>query len=96
MHSAEIHLELKDNNVLLISGERLAKHEEGSDGENKWHRIERSYGKFSRAFHLPDNSDLDSISAEFRAGELMVTVPKAAVRPAKNRRIVIQSSAPKH
>eukprot|EP00045_Choanoeca_perplexa_P018514 m.1140 g.1140 ORF g.1140 m.1140 type:complete len:143 (+) comp1797_c0_seq1:114-542(+) len=91
MKPDEIHIELKDNNVLLVSGERQAKHEAGDgEGPDKWHRIERSFGKFSRAFHLPDNTDLDNISAGFNDGELTVTVPKAAEKPSRNRRIAIQ------
>ena len=87
-----MHIELKSNNVLLVSGERSAKHEAGDDKEGqKWHRIERSYGKFSRAFQLPENADVDNISAGFEGGELMVTVPKAmSGQQAKTRRIAIQ------
>jgi HSP20 family protein len=88
----EVTIELKNSNILLVAGEREAKHEAGDVKEgHKWHRIERSYGKFSRAFQLPDNSDLDNISASFENGELKVTVPKSmSARHAKNRRIAIQ------
>eukprot|EP00730_Choanoeca_flexa_P011152 TRINITY_DN23893_c0_g1_i1.p1 TRINITY_DN23893_c0_g1~~TRINITY_DN23893_c0_g1_i1.p1 ORF type:complete len:142 (+),score=35.30 TRINITY_DN23893_c0_g1_i1:170-595(+) len=86
----EVNIELKDNNVLLVSGQRQAKHETEDNEGHKWHRVERSYGSFSRAFHLPENSDVDNITANCDHGELVITVPKAPERQAKNRRIAIQ------
>ena len=83
-----LNIEVKENNVLVISGERESKHDD-EDPENKWHRVERSYGKFSRAFRHPADSDVDNITASFQKGELMVTVPKAA-RANGSRRIAIQ------
>jgi len=62
-----------DKNILTLSGER---HSEVKD--EKEHRIERSYGSFSRSFSLPDNIDETNIRAESKNGMLYLTIPKAA------------------
>lgn len=59
--------------VLRISGER--KHEK-EEKNKKYHRVERSYGSFTRAFQLPDAIDESKVSAEFKNGILNVRVPK--------------------
>ncbi|MFW5659471.1 MAG: Hsp20/alpha crystallin family protein, partial [Bacteroidota bacterium] len=46
------------------------------NGRN-YHRIERSYGKFHRAFRLPRTVDSSKISAKFTDGLLELNVPKA-------------------
>ncbi len=59
--------------VLAISGEKkMETKEEKAD----YHLTERTYGKFVRAFRLPETADTDKIAAEFSKGVLTVTVPK--------------------
>ena len=43
---------------------------------DQYHRIERSYGAFSRTFQLPHPVDADAITAELRHGVLRVACPK--------------------
>ncbi len=62
-----------DNNVLSIHGER--KLSEETKKEN-YHRLERSYGEFSRSFTLPNFVDAGKVNAEFKDGILRVTLPK--------------------
>ncbi|XP_006649813.3 17.4 kDa class I heat shock protein [Oryza brachyantha] len=69
----EVKVEVEDGNVLQISGERSKEHEEKTD---KWHRVERSSGKFLRRFRLPDNTKPEQIKASMENGVLTVTVPK--------------------
>jgi HSP20 family protein len=38
--------------------------------------MERSYGSFTRQFHLPQGVDEAAISADFAHGELTIRVPK--------------------
>ncbi|KAJ6983012.1 17.8 kDa class I heat shock protein-like [Populus alba x Populus x berolinensis] len=52
----EVKVELEEGRVLQISGERSKEREEKND---KWHRVERSSGKFLRRFRLPENAKLD-------------------------------------
>jgi len=62
-----------ENNRLTLSGER--KFEKESKGEN-FHRVERSYGNFTRTFTLPSTVNVDGAKAEFSDGVLRVTLPK--------------------
>lgn len=70
-----------ENNVLRLSGERKFDRDEKKEN---YHRIERSYGAFSRAFALPTQVDAERVQAAFQDGVLTITVPKAAqARPRK-------------
>ena len=60
--------------TISISGERS---QEKETKEKKFHRIERSYGKYYRSFNLPEQIKEDKIKAEFKDGQLNVTIPKA-------------------
>jgi HSP20 family protein len=73
-----------ENNVLRLSGER--KLEKDVKKEN-YHRIERTYGAFSRSFALPTQVSPDKVEAKFENGVLSIVVPKA--EQAKPRRIAI-------
>ncbi len=73
-----------ENNVLRLTGER--KWEKDVKKEN-YHRIERTYGSFSRSFALPHQVSSDKVEAKFENGVLSVVVPKAET--AKPRRITI-------
>jgi HSP20 family protein len=68
----DVKLEVKDG-VLTISGER--RYEKDVKEENV-HRIERSYGSFTRSFSLPTNVDAEKVNAEMKDGVLSVRLPK--------------------
>jgi HSP20 family protein len=70
---------------LSISGERKQE-KESKDGS--WHRVERNYGKYFRSFTLPKKIKEDKIEAEFKNGQLTITVPKA--KEAKPKEIDIK------
>ncbi|MHC4270384.1 MAG: Hsp20/alpha crystallin family protein [Planctomycetota bacterium] len=61
------------NGVLTIRGERKQEKEEKG---KKFHRIERSYGSFTRSFTLPDNIDETKIKASFNDGMLNLKIQK--------------------
>lgn len=70
--------------TLTITGER--RHEEQEE-ERTFVRVERSYGRFRRAFSLPQAANVDGIEATFEDGVLSIVVPKA--EEVKPRRISI-------
>ena len=70
----DVDVQIKDG-VLTVSGER--KYENESKGEG-YHRVERSFGRFSRSLRLPRGVDASAVSASFDRGVLEVTVPKPA------------------
>ncbi|CAA0292152.1 putative small heat shock protein HSP20 [Arabidopsis thaliana] len=73
LRKEEVKVEVEDGNILQISGERSNENEEKND---KWHRVERSSGKFTRRFRLPENAKMEEIKASMENGVLSVTVPK--------------------
>ncbi|PJA96706.1 MAG: heat-shock protein [Ignavibacteriales bacterium CG_4_9_14_3_um_filter_34_10] len=73
------------NNQISISGERK---QEPESENHKYHRVERSYGKFYRSFDLPKEVDQEKISADFKNGQLTVNIPKLEL--AKPRQIEVK------
>ncbi|KAM7259193.1 hypothetical protein ACFE04_014934 [Oxalis oulophora] len=69
----KVEVEVEDENVLVISGERKRDHEEK---DVKYLRMERRVGKFMRKFVLAENANVDEVSAVCKDGVLTVTVPK--------------------
>jgi HSP20 family protein len=79
----DVNIEL-ENNVLTLSGERKAEHEDRKEG---YYRVERSWGTFSRSLTLPDGVDPDAVQAHFERGVLEVRIPKPEAR--KPRKVAI-------
>ncbi len=71
--------------VLTIKGEKTEEREE--KGEN-YHRVERSFGSFSRSFTLPCEVQEDNVEAKYKDGVLSLTLPKA--ESSKKRTIPIK------
>ena len=44
--------------------------------EENYHRIERSYGNFSRSFSIPATVDEEKIRADYKDGVLKIVLPK--------------------
>lgn len=82
----DVELEL-EKNVLTLRGERKAERKSTDDGQ--W-RVERRFGRFERAFRLPDAVNVDSARAEMNDGVLTVRFEKK--QEVKPRKITIQGS----
>jgi HSP20 family protein len=83
MNPDDIGIELQDN-VLTVTGERKFEEEVKED---KYYRIERRYGGFSRSIALPQTADEEKIEANYENGVLEVVIPKAEI--AKPKRIAV-------
>ena len=60
-------------NMITISGE---KKQEKKVEKRDYHRIDSSYGSFTRSFRLPENVNGDKAKASFKVGMLEVRMPK--------------------
>lgn len=73
MNVKDVNVEFQ-NGMLWISGERK---EEKEEKGRTFHRMERTYGKFSRRVDLPGIVKETGIDADFENGVLKVVVPKS-------------------
>ena len=74
------------NSMLTIKGSRES---DSTADESGYHRRERSFGKFSRSFGLPENTDAERIMAEHNNGVLKVHIPKVEPKKAPARRVSV-------
>ncbi len=77
-----------ENQTLTVRGERKFENEEK---EENFHRIERRYGSFYRAFSLPTSVDTEHVQASYNAGVLKLELKKKA--SAQPKQIKIGSAA---
>jgi Molecular chaperone (small heat shock protein) len=83
----DIQLELEQD-ALVISGEKKS---ESEDKGKNFHRVERSFGSFSRVIPLPAAIEAEKVEAEFKKGVLTVTLPKPASAVKAAHKIAIKS-----
>ena len=69
----DVNIEVHENR-LIIRGERKR---ETEAKEDQYHRLERAYGRFERAFWLPTTVDAEHIQASFKNGVLEMRLPKS-------------------
>jgi len=62
-----------EDHTLTVKGERKFAQEEK---EENFHRIERRYGSFFRAFTLPSTVDTENVDAKYLAGVLKLELKK--------------------
>jgi len=75
----DVKVTIKDG-LLTLEGERRQEKEEKT---KKFHRVERSYGKFVRAFSMPEDADDQKVHADFKEGVLNVHIAKSEALKAK-------------
>ena len=81
---SDVNVEVEDN-VLTVSGERKAEHEDKREG---YVRVERAFGAFRRSLTLPEGIEPEAVQASFENGVLEVRIPKPEER--KPRKVAIQ------
>jgi HSP20 family protein len=86
MEAKDIEIKLEDN-TLLLKGERRFEKETKNES---YHRIERAYGNFSRAFALPAFVEESMVRAEYKDGLLKISLPKK--EPKKSKEIKIAAA----
>ena len=80
----DIVVDLKGS-LLTLKGERSTANEVNDE---KYHRRERTFGKFERAFTLPKNVDPEKIRADYTDGVLQIKIPKPEAK--KPKKITVQ------
>jgi HSP20 family protein len=80
----DVHLE---NNLLTVRGERRM---ESETKQENYHRIERSYGSFSRSFTLPTSVNPDDVKASYSKGVLTITLTKRAEAQPKQIKVDVK------
>jgi HSP20 family protein len=81
-----------ENNTLTVRGERKFEKEEK---EENFHRVERRYGAFFRAFTLPTTVDTENVKAEYDSGILKLELNRKAEAKPKQIKIGVSSVTPK-
>jgi len=61
-----------ENGTLRLHGEKKLDHEVKED---QYHRVERTYGAFSRSFSLPPTVDVTKVTADYKEGVLTIKLP---------------------
>ncbi|HSE43258.1 MAG TPA: Hsp20/alpha crystallin family protein [Acidobacteriota bacterium] len=77
-----------EDNMLFLKGERKMEKE---TKEENYHRVERSYGAFSRSFVLPRTVSSEKIAADYKNGVLKITMPKREESKPKQIRVNVNS-----
>jgi HSP20 family protein len=78
-----------EGNTLTLRGERKLEKDENRDG---YHRIERTYGAFSRSFTLPEQVDVENITAHSKDGVLRIHLPKKAETKPRQIKVAVAAS----
>jgi HSP20 family protein len=78
-----------ENNTLFLKGQRKFENEVK---EENYHRIERSYGSFTRTFALPGSIDAEKVSADYKSGILTLTLPKREEAKPKTIKISVSNN----
>jgi HSP20 family protein len=76
-----------ENNLLTVRGERKM---ESETKEENYHRIERSYGSFSRSFTLPTSVNTEDVKANYAKGVLTITLAKRAEARPKQIKVEVK------
>jgi HSP20 family protein len=82
----EVDISIMDD-ILTIKGE---KNDEKEDKGKTYHRVERSYGSFTRRITLPAHVKTDEVEAKNHQGVLEITLPK--MEKAETKKITVKTA----
>ena len=81
----DVHLDLEAG-VLTITGERK---QEQEHKDEKFHRVESSYGSFMRRFTVPEDANTEGVEATYKEGMLTVKLGKKPVPEKQTKHIPV-------
>jgi HSP20 family protein len=84
----DVEIRVEDNTLYLKGERKFAKEVE----EENLHRVERSYGTFTRTFALPNTINADKVKAEYENGVLTLIMPKREEAKPRNIKINISKA----
>ena len=76
-----------ENNLLTVRGERKL---ESETKQENYHRMERSYGSFTRSFSLPSSVNPEDVKASYSRGVLTIHLGKRAEARPKQIKVDIK------
>jgi len=79
-----------ENNTLTLRGQRKFEKDDSIKG---WHRIERSYGEFTRTFQVPSTVDTERVAADYKNGVLTISLPKKEAAKPRQVKVAVQQAA---
>jgi HSP20 family protein len=81
----DIDIKLEDG-TLTLSGSRKFEAENKQGG---YHRLERAYGQFQRAFTLPESVDAEKVTASYDNGVLKIVLPKKELAKPRTIKVAV-------
>ena len=87
MDASDIAIEFTDSTLKINGEKRQEKEEKGKD----FYRIERSYGSFQRILDIPEDSDTDAITSNYKNGVLSIRVPKKTLPQKDTKKIEVKA-----
>ena len=93
LNEDDIEIEITDK-TLSISGERILTRNplQQDDSNGRVNRTERRFGRFMRAFTIPDTVNSDEITADYSNGVLVLTLPKVEKQKSESRRVLLNQN----
>ena len=81
MTKEDFKININENNELVISLEKSERNEKKQDEKKNesWIRKEFSYASYSQSFVIPENIEIDKISAKMENGVLNIVLPKKEI-----------------
>jgi len=87
MDAGDIAIEFTDSTLKINGEKRQEKEEKGKD----FYRIECSYGSFQRILDIPEDSDTDNITSNYKNGVLSISIPKKALPQKDTKKIEVKA-----